>query len=124
MRLTELLNQVLQIKGVTSAAVVSGSGDLVEGASQDEVDLAFVAGLLTSSLASARVLAGLLGEGELIQTMLEYERGPVLLTPLRPYGSQEDGPVLVVMLDAAGSLGRVRFQLRKLLPEIAAALPA
>jgi len=124
MQLAELLNQILEIRGVTSAAVVSGDGELLERVSQRQVDVTFVTGLLASSLASSRVLAGLLGDGEIIQIMLEYEQGPVLLTPLPTDQAQSEGYLLVVTLDAVGNLGRVRFQLRKLLPNIAEALAA
>lgn len=122
MQLAELLNQILEIRGVTSAAVVTGDGELIEGASPGQVDMTFVTGLLASSLASSQVLAGLLGDGEIIQIMLEYEQGPVLLTPLPT--AQAQGYLLVVTLDAVGNLGRARFQLRKLLPGIAEALAA
>lgn len=121
MSLVDLLNQALQIRGVTSAAVVSGEGFIVEGVSSNDMDLGFVGGLIASGLASSRVLASLLGEGEVSQTMIEYEDGPVLLTPLQA-DSGEDGYVAVITLDSTNNLGRARFQLRKLLPEIAQAV--
>ncbi|MBS3933242.1 MAG: roadblock/LC7 domain-containing protein [Truepera sp.] len=123
MQLAELLNQLLEIRGVTSAAVVRGDGELLKQVSPHR-DIAFVTGLLASSLASSRVLAGLLGDGEISQIMLEYEEGPVLLTPLPTDQTQDEGYLLVVTLDAVGNLGRARFQLRKLLPNIVAALAA
>lgn len=123
MSLVDLLNQALQIRGVTSAAVVSGEGFIVEGVSSNDMDLGFVGGLIASGLASSRVLASLLGEGEVSQTMIEYEDGPVLLTPLQA-GNDEDGYVAVITLDSTNNLGRARFQLRKLLPEIAQAVAA
>lgn len=123
MNLVDLLKQVLAIKGVTSAAVVSGEGFIVEGVSDDDTDLGFVGGLIASSLSSGRALAGLLGEGSVTQTMIEYENGPVLLAPLAAEGEEEEF-VAVVTLESTGTLGRVRFQLRKLLPEIAKAVAA
>ncbi|MEM7736321.1 MAG: roadblock/LC7 domain-containing protein [Deinococcota bacterium] len=123
MTLVDLLNQALQIRGITSAAVVSGEGFIVEGVSKDDMDLSFVGGLIASGLASSRVLAGLMGEGDVSQTMIEYENGPVLLTPLKigVQGAGDDDFVAVVTLDSTQNLGRARFQLRKLLPQIAEA---
>lgn len=119
MSLTDVLTQTLQIKGVTSAAVMNGTGRLVESIPESGMEVSFVGGLIASSLAVSRVLAELLGEGEVTQTMIEYERGPVLLAPLQPQGY-----TAVLTLQDSQSLGRVRWQLRKLLPEMAAALTA
>jgi predicted regulator of Ras-like GTPase activity (Roadblock/LC7/MglB family) len=124
MNLVDILNQVLEIKGVTSAAVVSGEGFIVEGVTSREVDLGFVGGLIASSLASSQVLAGLLGEGEVNQMMIEYENGPVLFTPLKTDTPDDGSFVAVVTLDSTNTLGRARFQLRKLLPEIGRAINA
>lgn len=123
MELVELLKQALEIKGVTSASVASTGGALIEGVSREDMDLGFVGGLITSGLASSKVLSALLGEGEMNQTMIEYERGPVLLTPLGSGDADDaEGFVSVITLDNTASLGRARFQLRKLLPDIAKAV--
>lgn len=120
MRLPELLEQVITVKGVESTAVVASSGELLEGAPQGGADTAVLGELITSGLASSRVLAELLGDGEVVQTMIEYEDGPVLVMPL----GAEDAPVMVVRLGSASALGRARFQLRKFVAEIAEALSA
>jgi predicted regulator of Ras-like GTPase activity (Roadblock/LC7/MglB family) len=121
MNLAELLHQVIDIKGVSSAAVVSGEGFIIEGVSNNETDLGFVGGLIASGLASSRVLAKLLGDGVINQTMIEYEHGPVLMIPLE---EAEDGFVMVATLESTTVLGRARFQLRKLIPEIIKAIAA
>lgn len=118
MDLTTLLGDVMKLRGIKSAALVSGDGLVMESAGED---LGFVGGLITSGLASSRVLASFLGDGELSQAMLEYEEGPVLLIPL---SAREEAPVLVATLDSSAALGRVRLQLRKLLPAIKAAVGA
>ncbi len=145
----DVLERILEIRGVRSAAVVDGAGETVHAAPQasdlNMVDNNRVAnnrvgnrvdGLTVSSLATSRVLADLLGEGELCQTMIDFETGPVLLAPLAPGavradaqpGADASGPtgtdayVAVLTLDAASALGRVRLGLRKRLPELARAL--
>ena len=119
MSLRDTLEQVLDIKGVSSASVVSSDGFMIEGVSHNDMDLSFVGGLLASSLGSSRVLAELLGEGDITQTMIEYDQGPVLLTPL---SQKANTAMVVVTLDSNTILGRVRFQLRKVLPTIAEAI--
>ena len=121
MSLAEVLGRVVAIKGVSSASVVSGDGYIVDGVSNDDRDLEFVAGLIASSLASSRALAETVGAGAVEQAMIEFEEGPVLLVPLP---GEAAGFVAVVSLTSSGQLGRVRFQLRRLLPEIADALAA
>ena len=120
MSLPELLEQALAIRGVTSAAIVGRDGQLVEGASSSGQDLSFISGLITMGMASSRVLAELLGEGDITQTMIEFDQGPVLITPLgqAPIG---EGHVAVVTLKSSQDVGRARFGLRKLLPQMAEA---
>lgn len=122
--LHELLEQVLKIRGVTSATVVDGGGKVVSGVSFDDLDLNFVKEILTSGMASSRVLSGLLGEGETLQTMLEYERGPVLLTPLERLQGEENPHVAIITLDSTATFARARLQLKRLLPKIASAVTA
>lgn len=119
--LEDLLKQALEIKGVRGAAVVNDEGLVLQSVAKGSLDLGFIGESIVAGLASTRVLAGLLGEGEVSQTMIEYEQGPVLLTPL---AKDAAGHTAVLVLDAAGTLGRVRFQLRRLLPEIARAVSA
>ncbi len=122
MSLATHLQGMLDIRGVTGAAIVSTDGFIVEGVTSGDMDLSFIGGLVASSLASSRVLADLLGEGEIKQTMIEYENGPVLMIPLDSHDVA--GYVAVLTLDTATTLGRVRFQLRKMLPELAEELTA
>lgn len=121
MTLRDTLERLLATRGVRSAAVASGEGFLLEGVGDGDGDREFVAGLIASGLASSRALADLFGDGELLQATIEYERGPVLLTPLS--GEVKDHVVVVVM-DDLGSLGRVRLALRRMADDIAAAVMA
>lgn len=121
MTLRETLARLLATRGVRSAAVASGEGLVVESVGGGDEDRDFVAGLIASGLASSRALADLFGDGDLLQATIEYERGPVLLTPLP--GEAGDHVVVVVMTDL-DSLGRVRLALRRMLDEVAAAVAA
>lgn len=121
MTLRETLEHLLSTRGVRRAAVASGEGFIVESVGEDDDDRDFVAGLIASGLASSRALADLFGDDDLVQATIEYERGPVLLTPLS--GEAADH-VVVVVLDEIGSLGRVRLALRRMMGDIAAAVTA
>lgn len=123
MALNQILKQVMQIKGVSSVAVVDSQGGVIESVSEVGHDFSTVSSLVAEGIHSSRTLAGMLEEGELQQTILEYEQGPVVLSPLKSRNtsddSQHDSPIAVVVLDSSNSLGRARLKLGKLLPQIA-----
>lgn len=121
MTVSECLDQVTAIKGVTAAAVVSEDGYVVEGKSTGTVDLDILGGLIGSTLGASRALGELLGDGNIRQATIEYRDGPVLLVPLTAAAA---GNAVVIALASIAPLGRVRFQLRRLLPEIGSAVAA
>ena len=57
-----------------------------------------------------------LGQGQLVGTILEYEAGTVLLHSV---GSEA---LLAVLVNDPGALGKVRYYVRKTVPELAKAL--
>ncbi len=121
MALDQILSEVMQIKGVSSVAVVDSNGSVIDSVSKAGHDFSNVSALVTEGIHSSRTLAGMLEEGELQQTVLEYEQGPVVLSPLVGITSDahQDSPIAVVVLDSSNSLGRARLKLSKLLPQIA-----
>jgi len=123
MALNQILKQVMLIKGVSSVAVVDSRGDVIESVSEVGHDFGNVSSLVTEGIHSSRKLAGMLEEGELQQTVLEYEQGPVVLSPLKSQNASDnlnqDSPIAVIVLDSSNSLGRARLKLDKLLPQIA-----
>jgi predicted regulator of Ras-like GTPase activity (Roadblock/LC7/MglB family) len=121
MTVSECLDQVAAISGVTAAAVVSEEGYVVEGTTSGGLDLDVLGGLIGSTLGASRALGELLGEGDLQQATIEYRDGPVLVVPL---AAEAAGHAVVIALASIAPLGRVRFQLRRLLPEIGTAVAA
>lgn len=118
------LSSLLEVKGVTSASVVGADGVLVAGAEGVAGDLLRVAELVPSALGSSHALGGLLGDGEVSQTLVEFERAPVLLVPLAGEDAGSSGHVAVLTLASVADLGRVRFRLKGMLPRVAHALAA
>jgi hypothetical protein len=120
---TEVLQKLLELGGVSSAAFVSGSGELLEmlpGGAHDH-DLATVQPALAGFLASSRVLAELLGAEAATQTTLELGAGAALLTLLSdPSEGLPEASPTVVALTTVDELDRVRFALRRLLPQLTA----
>ncbi len=122
MSLDAVLQRCLEVRGITSACVVSPDGTLIAGAEGVTGDLMRVAELVPSALGSSRVLGGLMGDGEITHALVEFDDAPVLLVPLPTEYSVDGGPVVVLTLANVADLGRVRFRLKAVLPELASAL--
>lgn len=112
----DLLTRLLALEGVTGAALVARSGELLTLPGKAG-PFAAVAEALATQLTSDRVLAELLGAELPTQTVLEFGSGTALLTQTTELGGE---PYNVVALFAARDLNRVRFELRRLLPASAA----
>ena len=119
MSLKACLDEVTAIAGVTAAAVVSEEGVVVDGSTLGTVDLDALGGLIGSTLGASRALGELLGDGDVRQATIEYRDGPLVVVPL---DANHAGYAIVIVLDSIAPLGRVRFQLKRLLPEIEAAV--
>lgn len=118
---TEVLQKLLELEGVSRAAFVSRRGEPLETLPGGARDLAAVSEGLAGFLASSRVLAELLGAEATTQTTLELGGGVALLTLLvDPPESPAEASPNIVVLSTADALGRVRFALRQLLPQLAA----
>jgi CheY-like chemotaxis protein len=90
--------------------IIETAGDLTPGADE-------VAGALASCLAEASSGIGReLGQGQLLGTILEYESGTLLLHAVSP------SALLAVLLSDPGALGKVRYYVRKAVPELARTL--
>ena len=113
MDLRAILDEIVRIKGLTSVAVIGGDGFVIESAAAEgvSIDLDFLGGVASSSLAAGQSLSEFFGKGAVNQVMVEFEEGPVLLTPLGQAS-------VLATLDSSQNLGRVRFQLKKYLPRL------
>lgn len=109
------LERLAATRGVASAAVASRDGFVLDGVGRDDEQRDYVAGLASGALAASQALADLFAEGPVRQVTLEFDRGPVLLVPLEGEASNH---LVMLVLDDLGALGRVRLQLRRLLPEL------
>jgi len=117
----EVLAELSKLGGVTGAAFVGGGGELLDELPGTAHSLAAVQAALSGYLASSRMLAELLGAEAACQTALEFGGGAVLLTlAVDGPDTSPDDALSVVTLSSAGDLGRVRFGLRRLLPELSA----
>ena len=122
--LDQVVQELLAIRGVMAAAVVDLGGEVLAAGEREPPGFAEAGGLVAAALSASRVLGGFIGGG-LEQAVIEYRGGPVVLVPVeRSPGSTDPGEVQVVLtvrLTGLADLGRVRFQLPRVVAQAAAA---
>ncbi|MBV9120912.1 MAG: roadblock/LC7 domain-containing protein [Chloroflexi bacterium] len=105
--LNTVLERFLAIDGVTMATVVGTDGLIIETAGTPGFDTEAVSAVAASALGAAQSLAEEVTKGRLVQAMIEFERGVVIMEPIGELG------VLLVLTESSASLGRVRLVARR-----------
>jgi len=115
--LKQRLQALAGTPGIRFVVLTDREGFLIETAGDLAPDADEVAGALASCLAEASDGIGReLGQGRLTGTILEYESGTLLLHGVGP------SALLAVLVGDQGALGKVRYYLRKAVPELVRAL--
>ncbi|MBV8086568.1 MAG: roadblock/LC7 domain-containing protein [Chloroflexi bacterium] len=105
--LNNVLERFLAIDGVSMATVVGTDGLVIESAGQPGFDVEAVSAVATSALGAAQSLAEEVTKGRLVQAMVEFENGVVVMEPVGELG------VLLVLTESTASIGRVRLVARR-----------
>jgi CheY-like chemotaxis protein len=110
--LKSVLEQLVAMPGVSLAALVDREGFLIEASGELGVG-AEVAGALAACLAeSSEGIGREMGQGPLSSMILDYEAGMLLLHAAGP------AALLAVVLKDPTALGKVRYYVKKSLPEL------
>jgi predicted regulator of Ras-like GTPase activity (Roadblock/LC7/MglB family) len=116
-KLKELLNTFLNTEGTRVALVVDWDGFVIEGVSQEgNTGMDAIGAVISTSLGSTQVIGRELQVGGVNLAMLEFDKGTVLVRVLGESG------ILALLVDPTANLGLPRHQIRKLAPELEAAL--
>src|SRR6266403_14562 len=111
------LQALARTPGIRFVVLTDREGFLIETAGDLAPDAEEVAGALASCLAEASDGIGReLGQGRLVGTILEYESGTLLLHGVGP------SALLAVLVGDQSALGKVRYYVRKEVPELVRAL--
>jgi len=111
-----MLGQLAAMPGVGLATLVDREGFLIEAAGEVGIG-AEVAGALASCLAeSSEGIGRELGRGMLQSMILDYESGMVVLHAVGP------SAVLAIVLRDATALGKLRYYVKKILPDMLRAI--
>lgn len=116
-RLKDILADLCRVDGVQAAVVVSQDGFVIEGVTNSgSLDYDALGAVVSASLGASRTMGTELHLGSLTQILAEYSDGILSLCALG------DSAILAVLTSASANVGSVRFQTRKRVAELEAAL--
>lgn len=114
----EILNMFTSLEGVRASCLVGRDGFLLDSDARQDIDPEMIGAIAATGFGSSDSMGRQLGKGSMVMTLIEYESGPVLLSPVG-----EDGFVVIVA-DKAANFGMIRLSLKKHASELAARLAA
>jgi predicted regulator of Ras-like GTPase activity (Roadblock/LC7/MglB family) len=117
-QLKSVLERFVALEGVVLASVTGTDGLLIESAGRSDLDSEAVGAVATSALSAAQALSEEITRGRLLQAMIEFENGVVVLEPVGELG------VLLVLTEDVSSMGRLRLVARRERQALEAALAA
>ena len=106
------LEGLARTPGVRFVALADREGFLIESAGDLTPDPEVAAALASCLAESSDGLGRELGQGRLLGTILEYEAGILLLHGVGP------SALLAVLIGDPGALGKIRYYVKKALPEL------
>lgn len=114
--LKALLAGVAELPGVSLTALIDREGALMEAAGGLIPEAALAGALASCLVGSTEGVGRVLAQGRLQSLILEYDAGVVLLNAVG------DGAMLAVVLGDPAVLGKVRYHVKKALPDLVRAV--
>jgi CheY-like chemotaxis protein/predicted regulator of Ras-like GTPase activity (Roadblock/LC7/MglB family) len=114
--LKALLAGVAELPGVSLTALIDREGALMEAAGGLLPEAALAGALASCLVGSTDGVGRVLAQGRLQSLILEYDAGVVLLNAVG------DGAMLAVVLGDPAVLGKVRYHVKKALPDLVRAV--
>lgn len=114
--LKSILMEFLRLDGITAAVVVGRDGFVIESAEKGSIDTEALGAMASTGMGTSEAMGAELGQGEMIQMLVECENGPILLSPL------SDDELIAIVAEKDVNIGRIRYELKKNRERIIAAL--
>jgi predicted regulator of Ras-like GTPase activity (Roadblock/LC7/MglB family) len=114
--LKEQLEDFLKVEGVITVVVVGRDGFIIDAASKGNLNIDDVGAVVSTGMGSSESMGIDLRVGNMNQGMLEYENGIIFMRAI-----SEDA-ILIIVSTPQVNLGMIRFQMKKRMGDIAAAL--
>ena len=111
----EILNELAKMQSIEAVCLVARDGFLLDSIARSGIDKEMIGAIASSGFGSSVSMGAQLDKGAMQISMIEFEKGPVLLTPIG------DDAFLVIVADKEANLGMIRLKLKKHSGELALA---
>lgn len=111
----EILNELAKLQSIDAVCLVARDGFLLDSIARTGIDSEMIGAIASSGFGAAESMGRQLDKGSLAISMIEFERGPVMLSPIG------ESAFLVIIADKDANLGMIRLKLKKHSGELLAA---
>jgi predicted regulator of Ras-like GTPase activity (Roadblock/LC7/MglB family)/CheY-like chemotaxis protein len=111
----EILSELSKLENIEAVCLVARDGFLLDSIARSGIDREMIGAIASSGFGSSDSMGRQLDKGTMLISMVEFEKGPVLLAPI---GADA---FLVIVADKEANLGMIRLKLKKHSHELALA---
>lgn len=109
----DILKELASMQSIEAVCLVARDGFLLDSIARSGIDKEMIGAIASSGFGASASMGRQLDKGTMLISMIEFEKGPVLLTPIG-----EDA-FLVIVADKEANLGMIRLKLKKHSHELA-----
>ena len=113
-----ILTEFTKLQGVAAVCLVGRDGFLLDSIAGRGIDAEMIGAIASSGYGSSESMGRQLGKGSMLLSMSEFERGPVLFSPVG------DDSLIVIIAEKDANLGMIRLKLKKEVQALATATAA
>ncbi len=111
----EILGELAKLQNIEAVCLVARDGFLLESTARSGIDREMIGAISSSGFGASDSMGKQLDKGDAQISMIEFERGPVLFSPVGR------DAFLVIVAEKDVNLGMIRLKLRKHSHELALA---
>lgn len=105
--LKDVLTEFTNIPGVNTACLVGRDGFLLDSIAISGIDTEMIGAIASSGFGASESMGNQLGKGSMSMSMIEYDDGPVMLSPIG------EEAFLVIVAEKEANLGMIRLKIKK-----------
>ncbi len=113
-----ILTEFTKLQGVSAVCLVGRDGFLLDSIANRGVDTEMIGAIASSGYGASESMGKQLGKGSMTMSMAEFERGPVMFSPVG------DDSLIVIIAEKEANLGMIRLKLKKEVQALATATVA